>query len=195
MNNFLFQNQTTPKHVSVLVLDIDGTVRESKDDALGRFVNGPEDVRVFPEAVQLMQEWRERGGRIVGLSNQGGIAMGFLTPQKMAAAMVETVRQCRNLFDRVAVCPHHPEAPEPSQSRCWCRKPSPGLLVTTLQAMGQDYSELYPPHMGLFVGDRPEDRECAKLAGFDFMDASDWRATTGQHAQNTKEVPDEYPNN
>jgi D-glycero-D-manno-heptose 1,7-bisphosphate phosphatase len=38
--------------VPVLYLDLDGTVRQGKDDTLGRFVNGPEDVVVFPEAVQ-----------------------------------------------------------------------------------------------------------------------------------------------
>ena len=33
--------------------------------------------------------------------------------------------------------------------------------------------------MGLFVGDRPEDEECARLAGFPFQWAKDWRAGGG----------------
>jgi D-glycero-D-manno-heptose 1,7-bisphosphate phosphatase len=36
--------------------------------------------------------------------------------------------------------------------------------------------EIYPPYMGCMVGDRPEDEECARLAGVDFMWAADWRA-------------------
>lgn len=45
---------TMEKAVPVLYLDLDGTVRQGKDDGLGRFVNGPEDVIVFPEAVEMM---------------------------------------------------------------------------------------------------------------------------------------------
>ena len=43
--------QVPEKAVPVLYLDLDGTVRQGKDDALGRFVNGPEDGVEFPEAV------------------------------------------------------------------------------------------------------------------------------------------------
>lgn len=80
---------TAERVVPVLYLDIDGTVREGKDDALGRFVNGPEDVRVFPAAVQGMRAWANKGGRIVGVSNQGGIALGIVTLDRVAAAMAE----------------------------------------------------------------------------------------------------------
>jgi hypothetical protein len=52
------------KAVPLLVLDMDGTVRQGKDDALGRFVNGPDDVVVFPEAVIQMRKWKDKGGRI-----------------------------------------------------------------------------------------------------------------------------------
>ena len=41
--------RVSEKAVPVLYLDMDGTVRKGKDE-LGRFVNGPEDVEVFPEA-------------------------------------------------------------------------------------------------------------------------------------------------
>lgn len=36
--------------------------------------------------------------------------------------------------------------------------------------------EIYPPHLALMVGDRDEDRECARIASVDFMDAAEWRA-------------------
>lgn len=52
------------KQVPVLFLDLDGTVCHGKTE-LGRFVNSPEDVVVFPEAVAHMRCWKERGGRIV----------------------------------------------------------------------------------------------------------------------------------
>jgi D-glycero-D-manno-heptose 1,7-bisphosphate phosphatase len=163
------------KATPVLYLDIDGTVREGKDDALGRFVNGPEDVRVFPQAVEMMRRWKQGGGRIIGVSNQGGIALGIVTTYKVAAAMAETHRQAEELFDKIAWCMHHPDAESPEWARCWCRKPAPGLLIESALSLSAKHDEYYPPYMGLMVGDRPEDEECANRAGLDFMWAKEWR--------------------
>lgn len=165
--------------VPVLYLDIDGTVRQGKDDALGRFVNGPEDVKVFPEAVVMMRRWKDGGGRIIGVSNQGGVALGLVPQSAVAAAMLETQAQADGLFDRIAYCVHHPSAEHPEMARCWCRKPSPGLVIETAITTARHYGEMYPPYMGLMVGDRDEDRECARLAGLDFQDAAGWRAQAG----------------
>jgi D-glycero-D-manno-heptose 1,7-bisphosphate phosphatase len=163
--------------VPVLYLDIDGTVREGKDDPLGRFVNGPEDVRVFPKAIDHMREWKADGGRIVGVSNQGGIALGILTMDQVAAAMVKTHEDTGRLFDRMAWCVHHPMAPDPAMARCWCRKPRAGLALDAVFSLeSQQPGEIYPPHLALFVGDRPEDRQCAEALNVDFMDAREWRA-------------------
>jgi D-glycero-D-manno-heptose 1,7-bisphosphate phosphatase len=162
--------------VPVLYLDIDGTVRQGKDDALGRFVNGPEDVRVFPEARVMMRRWKDDGGRIIGVSNQGGIALGHTTPRLVAAAMAETHAQAEELFDKIAWCSHHPDANHPEMARCWCRKPAPGLLIEAALDLAAKHDEYYPPYMGLMVGDRDEDRVCAERAGLDFEWAADWRA-------------------
>ncbi len=164
------------KAVPVLYLDLDGTVRQGKDDALGRFVNGPGDVVVFPEAVEMMRRWRAGGGRIIGVSNQGGVALGIVTYDKVEAAMRETQKQCDGLFDKIAFCCHHPQAKHPEMARCWCRKPSPGLIIESALDCAAHFGEYYPPYMGLMVGDRAEDVECARLAGLEFQDAAEWRS-------------------
>lgn len=169
-----------PKPVPMLLLDLDGTVRWGKDE-LGRFVNGPEDVRVFPEAIGRMRAWRAAGGRIIGVSNQGGIALGLVAAAAVAAGMRETQRQAGGLFDRIAYCRHHPDADDPLMARCWCRKPKPGLAI---EAMGQlarqleqrGVHEMYPPHLALMVGDRLEDQACAGHLGVAFQWAQEWRA-------------------
>lgn len=166
----------TEQPTPLLFLDIDGTVREGKDDALGRFVNGPEDVRVFPAAIEMMRRWKAGGGRIIGVSNQGGIALDIVSEHRVAAAMLETQRQAGGLFDKIAYCRHHPDAPALEMARCWCRKPAPGLLIEAALDLAARYGEYYPPHMGLMVGDRAEDEQCAALAGLDFAWAADWRA-------------------
>ncbi|WP_018501884.1 HAD-IIIA family hydrolase [Parafrankia discariae] len=163
------------KPTPLLVLDLDGTVRHGRDE-LGRFVNGPDDVIVFPEAVEQMRQWKAHGGRIIGVSNQGGIALGFMTMQTCAKAMMRTHELCDGLFDKIAWCSHFPEATHPELARCWCRKPSPGLLIESAIELAARYGEYYPPHLGLFIGDRIEDQECARLAGFTFQWATDWRA-------------------
>lgn len=172
----LRSSRTGETIVPVLWLDLDGTVREGKDDALGKFVNGPEDVRVFPDAVKQMRRWKEQGGRIVGISNQGGIALGYMSLATCTQAMAETQRQCEGLFDKLCWCMHHPSAKEPEMAQCWCRKPSPGMIVEAALDLSAKHDEIYPPYYGLFVGDRPEDEQCAKLAGLPFLWAADWRA-------------------
>ena len=165
------------KAVPVLYLDLDGTVRQGKDDALGRFVNGPRDVVVFPEAVEMMRRWKAGGGRIVAVSNQGGLALGLVSAHAVAAAMLETQRQCEGLFDRMLWCSHHPAAADPEFARCWCRKPSAGAVAEAAHALLEKFpGEYYPPHMGLFVGDRDEDEQCARSAGLNFQWAAEWRA-------------------
>lgn len=163
------------KAVPVLYLDLDGTVRKGKDE-LGRFVNGAEDVEVFPAAVEMMRRWKAGGGRVVGVSNQGGVALGIVTHANVAAAMRATYEQAERLFDKIAYCVHHPDAASPEMARCWCRKPSPGLVIEAALEVAARHGEYYPPYMGLMVGDRPEDQECARLAGLDFQWAAEWRA-------------------
>jgi D-glycero-D-manno-heptose 1,7-bisphosphate phosphatase len=125
----------------------------------------------------MMRRWKAGGGRIIGVSNQGGIALGIVEERRVQAAMMETHRQAGELFDKIAYCKHHPDATHPEMARCWCRKPKAGLLIeSSLDLAERRPGEIYPPYMGLMVGDRPEDEACAEAAGLDFQWAADWRA-------------------
>lgn len=164
--------------VPVLYLDIDGTVRKGKDE-LGRFVNTKDDVDVFEGVGALLWSYKRLGWRIVGVSNQGGIALGYMSMQDCVLAMSETHRQTGNAFDKIIWCSHHPDAKEPEMAVCWCRKPKPGLVIEAALDLAQRHNEIYPPHMGLFVGDMVTDWACANNAGLRYMDAAEWRA--GKH--------------
>ena len=166
--------RTDAPKVRVLYTDIDGTIRWGKDE-LGRFVNGPEDVRVFDEVPKLLHDYKRLGWRIVGITNQGGIALGHMDTQTCIEALDETQRQTGNMFDKIVFCPHHPQADDAYMAICWCRKPKAGLVIEAAMSLSIMNYEIYPPHMGIFVGDRPEDEQCAQAAGLTFWEAEEWR--------------------
>lgn len=157
------------KPTPLLITDIDGTVRQGKDE-LGKFVNTASDVRVFPEAVERMRELKNGGGRILGLSNQGGIALNYVKEAVVRANMHETHEQADQLFDDILWCPHYP-----SVAPCWCRKPATGLAIFGVESMQQYFGEIYSPGTTLFVGDREEDMECARRLDAQFKWAKEWR--------------------
>lgn len=162
---------------SVLYLDLDGTVRKGFDE-LGRWVNGPEDVEIFPEVPALLKMYRAAGWAIVAISNQGGVALGHVTPEAVAQGLKRTFVLCDGGFDLMFTCNHHPDAPDPSKAHCLCRKPRYGLIAVA-QAMLNGSAKYtgndFPPNMALLVGDREEDRLCAENAGIKFQWAADWR--------------------
>ncbi|MGH3274443.1 MAG: HAD-IIIA family hydrolase, partial [Streptosporangiaceae bacterium] len=166
-----------PQHlVPVLFLDLDSTVRKGHAE-LGRFVNDPADVEVFPAAVEHMRSWKNNNhGRVVGITNQGGIALGHVTAQAVDAAIAETQRQADSLFDLIQVCPHHPDAATLTMAYCWCRKPNPGAITMAIGRLAAMFpGEEYAPALSRFVGDRPEDEACAREAGIQFTWAGEWR--------------------
>lgn len=167
------------KATQILYLDIDGTVRHGYDE-LGYFVNKSSDVKVFDEVPDLLLKYKNLGWRIAGITNQGGIALGYLTHKDCSDAFAETMRQCNQLFDYIQICDHHPDAINPEMARCWCRKPRIGGIVLAHNALRAKYpTEKYPAYLHLMVGDRPEDQECASNANIDFMIANEWRQ--GKH--------------
>lgn len=165
---------TTLMQVPVLYCDIDGTIRKGYGE-LGHFVNTPDQVEVFPEVPKLLKGYKDLGWRIVGVSNQGGVALGHLSMDDCFAAMGETQRQCGMAFDKIVFCTHNPYDNPP----CPCRKPGIAMIMETRDWLFQQHGETYPMHMGLFTGDRPEDETCAANAGLPFMWAKEWR--DGKH--------------
>ncbi len=163
------------KAIPVLYLDLDGTVRHGKDE-LGHFVNEPSDVVIFPEALKLMRQAKADGWRIIGVTNQGGVSLGYMSFEVAGETLKATYDLTEKLFDRIMMCVHHPDAREPEMAVCWCRKPRAGLVFEgALDLTRQHSDEYYPPHMALFVGDRPEDQGCAEAANIRFQWAAEWR--------------------
>jgi histidinol-phosphate phosphatase family protein len=163
----------TMKITPILFLDLDGTVRERRTD-IGQ-EDEPKNVTLFDGMTDLIKSYKSKGWRVVSISNQGGIAMGYITDRAVGIAMQETNRLCANLFDRMFWCTHHPKALEESQRECFCRKPNPFYIYFSIISLSAEYKEQYLPSHCLFVGDMIDDQKCAENAGIPFMHASDWR--------------------
>lgn len=167
------------KPTPILFLDLDGTVRYSSDP--GGFIHDPVDVEIYNGVVDILKSYKAKGWRIVSISNQGGIAMGYVTEHQVARNMQETNRMCANLFDRMYWCIHHPSAEaddfssKEEKSICLCRKPRIGYVINAMLSLSEQYGDDYRPYTCLFVGDRAEDEGCAKASGIPFMGAEKWR--------------------
>lgn len=158
----------------LLLVDLDGTVRYGPGQLGGRFVNQPHDVQVFPEAPGLLQAWRANGGHVVGVTNQGGVALGFMDLYTARLTLDETDRQCGGVFNNLLMCPHHPGVGSELEASgtCWCRKPRPGLVY---QHFAANPGVQYLPDQTLMVGDRSEDRGLAQALDVRFLRADLWR--------------------
>lgn len=156
------------KHLRpALCLDLDGTIRYSKN---GHFINSPEDVVLFDGVEERIWQYRADGYLIFGITNQGGVAYGLKTPEDHDAEVNAMLAQfVRNPFDIIQVCFSHPDGnTEPYNHRSLLRKPAVGMLVLCeVEARHCDY--IVDWDNSLFVGDRPEDKECAEKAGISFQ--------------------------
>lgn len=151
-----------------LCLDLDGTVRYSKNG--NRFIEGPSDVAIYSDVESKLWQFRDNGWLIFGISNQGGVAFGHKTWDD---AQEEVKTMCflfaQNPFHSVQQCFHHEGGTvEPYCHRSLFRKPHTGMLAwCEYEAFGSGF--IVDWDNSLFVGDRPEDQECAANAGISFQ--------------------------
>lgn len=156
----------------ILCLDIDGTVRRSKSGKI--FIEGPDDIELIPGIKELIWKYHGNSWTIIGFSNQGGVAHGFKTFEQVADEMIKTMELTSNSEDedpffRMHMCTLDSRGSvAPHNSRSLCRKPDIGMLAQSEYWLSCE--DMFPDwDNSLFVGDRPEDEECARRAGIPFM--------------------------
>lgn len=153
---------------SALCLDLDGTIRHSKSGE--EFIQGATDVALlFDNVEERIWQYRDKGYLIFGITNQGGVALGFKTPGECSAEIIATRSLFRHdPFYDVFYCYYHEGGNvEPYNFRSLLRKPDIGMLVMCeIKAWVDGY--IIDWDNSLFVGDRPEDELCAKNAKVSF---------------------------
>ena len=174
----------------ILFLDLDGTVRKTKSGAT--FINDPYDQDLIPGAEEVIARYKD--WRIVGITNQGGVSAGYKTIMSCVDEQRETLRllpeiefilfcpdsgdTCSGVFRtpsrgfsdlKYRILNGHEGVKDSFPGIKNFRKPDTGMILIAKQFIAGEAEE------ELFVGDRPEDQECARNANIPFMWAEDWR--------------------
>ena len=130
-----------------ILLDRDGTL------VMDVPYNGdPERVEPLPGVKGALDRLRKAGVPLAVVSNQSGIARGFLTREQVEAVN-ERVEEMLGPLGLWAFCPHGPD------DGCGCRKPAPGLVFRVAEELGVN------PARCALIGDIGTDVEAARAAG------------------------------
>lgn len=150
-----------------LCLDFDGTIRRSASGQT--FIKNFHDIELIPGVEKLIWRYRNMGCLIFGISNQAGVAHGFKLPLEIENEMDATLKLFKNNpFHIVKFCYHDCKGKiEPFCHRSLLRKPDIGMLAL-MESEAWQHGYVVDWDNSLFVGDRPEDEECAKRAGIKF---------------------------
>jgi D-glycero-D-manno-heptose 1,7-bisphosphate phosphatase len=146
------------RNIRAVFLDRDGTINVDNE-----YVHRVEDFEFVPGAIEGLQLLARANIDIIVVTNQAGIAKGIFSETDLAAVnqhmMTELLRHGVKLAG-IYFCPHHPKATITRYRKvCPCRKPSPGLLVTAMRALG------IAPSEAVMVGDKNSDVEAGRAVG------------------------------
>ena len=144
----------------ILFLDRDGTLNRSIG---ARPPNTPQEVALLPGVASVLSDHAAQGWVIVIVSNQGGVASGYISEAEASAVQLRVIDLMPVPVAASFFCPHMPGARVAEYALdCPNRKPKPGFLFTALEQFGARAEDC------LFVGDSNTDKLAAESAGVAF---------------------------
>lgn len=136
-------------------LDRDGTINRNRH---GVYVTSAGGLELYARAAAGLKLLSAKGYRLVVLTNQSGVARGYMTEAeslRINRKLVKDLAAEGVRLDAVYYCPHGPA------EGCGCRKPEPGLLKEAARDLAIEMK-------GSFVaGDKSSDVELARRAGLE----------------------------
>jgi D-glycero-D-manno-heptose 1,7-bisphosphate phosphatase len=130
-------------------LDRDGTLMRDVD-----YCGDPRKVEVYSQAAPALRRLKEKGYKLIIITNQSGIGRGYFTEEVYRAVEAEFLRQLGDgLIDASYYCADLPTA---ATIR---RKPGPGMVF---EAQRDHWIDL---RRSFFVGDKASDIGCGRNAG------------------------------
>ncbi len=135
-------------------LDRDGVLNRKMPE--GCYVTSWEEFQPLPGVAEAIHTLNQAGIRVIVVSNQRGIALGYISSagvEAIHARFQELLRGGNAHIDAFYFCPH-------DKNVCNCRKPKPGLFE---QAM-----RVFPairPETSMVIGDSLSDIEAGRHLG------------------------------
>lgn len=153
-----------------IFLDRDGVINPAVPEVYKAF-----DYRLFKDVAHEISQVNELGIPIFLVTNQPGIAKGFMTEEDHVEIRAELDRQLSEhsaFIDEYAYCPHHPDkgfkGEVPSMKvQCLCRKPGTLLVEDLSRRHGIDLSN------SIMIGDTWRDQQLAANSGMIFYHVRD----------------------
>ncbi|HEX7034683.1 MAG TPA: D-glycero-beta-D-manno-heptose 1,7-bisphosphate 7-phosphatase [Pseudomonadales bacterium] len=136
----------------LILLDRDGVINADSPD----YIKDVDEWVPLPGALEAIAALKQSGFLVAVCTNQSGIGRGIVAPaalERIHRRLAERLAELGVRLDGLRYCPHRPE------EDCPCRKPRPGMLLESMQALGVG------PDETLFVGDDVRDVEAARAAG------------------------------
>ena len=138
----------------VIFLDRDGTLNVKAPK--GDYIKKPDAFKFLPGVVEALKKFYDAGYELYVVSNQSGIARGFMTESDLAAIHEKMQKELARhgvAFSGIYYCPHG------WNDGCECRKPKPGLLYQAAREHDINLSR------ALFIGDDERDKEASDAVG------------------------------
>lgn len=132
-------------------LDRDGTINEHIE-----YLSDPNGFKAVPGSFEAIKRLRDLGYRIVVVSNQPGIGLGYFTREDLYAVNREMMRQASRVgasFDKIYFCPHS------KADGCECRKPGTYFVARAERELNVDIARSF------VIGDMTSDIKFGKNAG------------------------------
>jgi D-glycero-D-manno-heptose 1,7-bisphosphate phosphatase len=172
-NKIINKSEKVPEEIRpALCLDLDGTIRYSKSS---KYIQNPADIALFEGVEEKIWEYRNQGFLIFGVTNQGGVAFNYKSPERNLAEIAFTrALFTKDPFHSIKYC-YQMETGDvfPYNYRTLLRKPSIGMLaLLEVEAWNEGY--IIDWDKSIFVGDNDVDEGCAVNAGIRFEWAKDF---------------------
>lgn len=133
-------------------VDRDGVICHNRSD----YVKSWEEFVFLPGAREALAGLAQSDFHIVVVTNQSAINRGLVSVdvvEDIHARMTRAIRAAGGRVDRLIYCPHRPD------ERCDCRKPQPGMLLTTAKELQVDLNRSF------LIGDAETDVQAGRAAG------------------------------
>jgi D-glycero-D-manno-heptose 1,7-bisphosphate phosphatase len=141
-----------------IFLDRDGTLNVDVG-----YLHALDDLELFPWTVDALRMLKRAGYLLVVITNQAGIAHGFIEDgfvERAHEEMQARLQRAGIAIDGFYYCPHHPTAArEELRQDCECRKPRPGMIHQAAGELDIDLAKSWT------VGDKWLDVQVGHAAG------------------------------